>query len=96
MAENLYNITFTTPKGQKAATMRLDINGSTVSGALIQRKEFPLSGTYSDDGTIAFSGNVKAVLGKMSYDFTGKLADGKIGGVMKTSAGDIPLFGTLA
>lgn len=96
MAENLYNVTFTTPKGQKAAKMRLNIDGETVTGALIQRKELPLSGTYSDDGTIAFSGTVKAVLGKTAYNFSGKLEDGKLGGVMKTSAGDIPLFGTLA
>lgn len=94
MDTRTFDVEFTTPVGNKNAVLELVINGNVVLGKLIQkRKEFPISGSINGE-EISFSGVVKAALGKMDYQFTGKLEAGQIGGVMKTNQGDIPLYGS--
>lgn len=88
--DSTYEVLLSTPMGEIPGKVRLNINGTALSGVFsFLNHDNPFSGGTCEDGKVAFSGELKTPVGTMSYDVTGTFVDGAIKAVAKTMVGDI-------
>ena len=97
MENGIYKIKVASPKGVQDAELNLNADGTVLNAELLMKgKPLPTdAGTINGD-EIAFSGKLKTPVGKMDYDFAGKIDGTTLSGVMKTKKGDFPVKGVKA
>lgn len=93
MTSNEYEVVISTPMGDMPGKVTLNIDGTALSGsfAFMGNDNAFAGGTIDENGNVAFKGDLKIPIGKMSYAVTGTLKDGIIDAVAKTKMGDLTI-----
>ena len=90
--DSTYEVLVSTPMGELPGKVRLNIDGTNLSGVLsLLNNDNPFSGGTIEDGKVAFSGKLKTPMGKMSYNVTGTFIDGRIEAVANTKMGNLEI-----
>lgn len=87
-----HEVLISTPMGELPGKVRLNINGTNLSGvlSLLNSDNMFNDGTI-EDGKVTFAGELKTPMGKMTYNVTGTFIDGKIDAVAKTKIGNLKI-----
>lgn len=93
MANTVYNVIISTPMGDMDGRAEINTDGPSLSGVLrLLGKDNPFSdGTINEDGTFAFEGHIKILMGKLAYSITGTLKDGRIEASCQTKMGEMKI-----
>jgi len=91
--DNIYEVIVSTPMGEVPGKAVLNVDGTSLSGVLsLMKNENAFSGGTIEDGKISFKGEMKTPIGKVPYDLTGTLINGKIDAVAKTKKGNLNII----
>jgi len=90
--DSTYEVLISTPIGELPGKVRLNIDGTNLSGVLsLLNNDNMFNGGTIEDGKVTFSGELKTPMGKMSYNVTGTFIDGRIEAVAKTKMGNLEI-----
>jgi hypothetical protein len=85
-------ILVSTPMGELPGKVRLNIDGTNLSGVLsFLNNDNMFNGGTIENGKVTFSGELKTPMGKMAYNVTGTFINGRIEAVAKTKMGNLKI-----
>ena len=95
MISGKYAITMKTPLGPKNGTLTLSSEGDQLSGMLeIMGQKNALSNGRMIGNVCEFTGEIKTMMGKISFSVRGTIEDGKLNAVAETKSGKMEINGT--
>jgi hypothetical protein len=82
--DGTWNITMSTPMGDRPATVRLQSDGGALSGAMVgQQGEQAFSGGTAEGNNVAWSSTVSGPMGQMELKFAGAVDGDSITGTVQ-------------
>ena len=91
--ENEYEVSISTPMGEMPGKIVLNVEGASLSGIISFMKNDNVfsGGSIDADGNIAFKGDLKTTMGKITYTISGTFMNGIINAIAITKMGDLKI-----
>lgn len=89
-----YAIVVSTPMGDRNSVLNLSVNGSIVSGTLVNDNgTFDVTNGIVDDKQIKFDSIIVTILGQLTAHVCCVIADDKLSGTLKIPLGELKVIG---